>query len=168
MNERCLAALLTLTVIAIVLLMPVPASGQSQAQAAVANTWTPPHIPDGQPDWQGIWNNNISTLLERPEDVADTALFIEKERAAYTDVVYKTLDSSMALADASVSRRRTRRRTGTSDVRVRMSRGKLRHGEPAPRSACAREDGRRSSEKVIAVMCANVSVAPQTSRDSRS
>ena len=82
MNERHLVAVLT--AIAVMLLMLAPVSGQSQAQTAAADTWTPPRTPDGQPDLQGIWNNNTSTPLERPEEFADKPFLTEEERAVYT------------------------------------------------------------------------------------
>jgi hypothetical protein len=35
-----------------------------------AKKWTPPRLPDGHPDLQGIWTNNSYTPLERPQSVA--------------------------------------------------------------------------------------------------
>ncbi len=102
MKGRCLAALLT--VIAIIALAPVPVAGptplissvgvaeafaegaqaQSSAATAPADTSTPPRTPWGDPDLQGIWNNNTSTPLERPEALAGKALLTDEELAAFT------------------------------------------------------------------------------------
>jgi hypothetical protein len=53
-----------------------------------AKKWTPPRLPDGHPDLQGIWTNNSYTPLERPQSVAkefytrEEALELEKKAAA--------------------------------------------------------------------------------------
>ena len=39
-------------------------SGHSHAQA---DDWQVPRTAEGQPDLQGVWANNSSTPLERPE-----------------------------------------------------------------------------------------------------
>jgi hypothetical protein len=60
------------------------------AAAASAQTrkWTPPRLPDGHPDLQGIWTNNSYTPLERPQGVTrefysrEEALALEKKAAA--------------------------------------------------------------------------------------
>jgi hypothetical protein len=50
--------------------------------------WTPPRLPDGHPDLQGIWTNNSYTPLERPQGVTkefynrQEALELEKKAAA--------------------------------------------------------------------------------------
>ena len=60
MNYRCLcfvagiAALVSL------------AQGQN-----VKSNWTAPRTPDGHPDFQGFWENNIATPLQRPEEIAN-------------------------------------------------------------------------------------------------
>ncbi len=102
MKGRYLAALLT--AIAIIALAPVPVAGptplissvgvaeafgegaqaQSSAATAPADTSTPPRTPWGDPDLQGIWNNNTSTPLERPEALAGKALLTDDELAAFT------------------------------------------------------------------------------------
>jgi hypothetical protein len=41
--------------------------------AVAAQRWTPPRMPWGDPDLEGVWtsDNNFSIPLERPADVAD-------------------------------------------------------------------------------------------------
>jgi hypothetical protein len=53
------------------------------ASLAQAQTvWTPPRLPNGQPDLQGTWENNSATPLERPRELADKPLLSEQELAA--------------------------------------------------------------------------------------
>ena len=83
MTGRCLVTLLT--AIALVPLASVPASGERQTAAeATTATSDPPRTTWGDPDLQGVWNNNTSTPLERPEEFADEAFLTDEERAAYT------------------------------------------------------------------------------------
>jgi hypothetical protein len=49
---------------------------------AVQKTWTPPRTPDGHPDFQGGWANNIATPLERPRELAGRPLLTDQEVAA--------------------------------------------------------------------------------------
>lgn len=56
---------------------PVAAQSQTGGQ-----TWSPPRTPDGRPDFQGVWVNNIATPLERPEAFAGRATLTDKEVAA--------------------------------------------------------------------------------------
>src|SRR6516162_5513368 len=71
MNYRCLcfvagiAALVSL------------AQGQN-----VKSNWTAPRTPDGHPDFQGGWANNIATPLERPRELAGRPLLTDEEVAA--------------------------------------------------------------------------------------
>jgi len=50
---------------------------------AVAQKWSPPKTPDGQPDLQGVWTNGTATPLERPAALAGKEFFTEQEAAAY-------------------------------------------------------------------------------------
>ena len=83
MKGRCLAVLFTVTVV--VTLAPVPTAGEgAQGQTAAPDTSTAPRTTWGDPDLQGVWNNNVSTPMERPDEFADRAFLSVEERAAYT------------------------------------------------------------------------------------
>jgi hypothetical protein len=76
MKGRYLTVVLTLIVA--VALLPGALAGQS------SNDWTPPQTPWGDPDLQGIWNNSVSTPLERPSRFGDKQFLSDEELAAYT------------------------------------------------------------------------------------
>jgi hypothetical protein len=71
MRHLCLVVGLTATVLA----------AQTQSQSA-RPTWSPPRTPEGHPDFQGVWVNNIATPLERPEALAGRATLTDQELAA--------------------------------------------------------------------------------------
>src|SRR5262245_10456348 len=58
-----------------------PASVAAQSTAG-RQAWTQPRTPEGRPDFQGVWVNNIATPLERPEALAGRATLTDKEVAA--------------------------------------------------------------------------------------
>ena len=66
----------------------VPASGQASATATQskestsARLWSPPLLPDGHPDFQGVWVNNSATPLERPKALEGRAFLTDEEVAA--------------------------------------------------------------------------------------
>ena len=80
MKYRYLTAVLIL--VAAVALLPGVIAGQSQS--STTNDWTPPRTPWGDPDLQGIWNNTVSTPLERPSRFAGKAVLTDEELADYT------------------------------------------------------------------------------------
>ena len=51
--------------------LPVPAFAQGQYKAA--------RTPDGHPDFQGFWENNIATPLERPKEISDRPTLTDAE-----------------------------------------------------------------------------------------
>lgn len=82
MRIRCLALFGALMATVVVGLSEVPVAGQAPAPAA--NTFKAPRTPWGHPDLQGIWNNTVSTPLERPSRFAGKAFLTDEELAAYT------------------------------------------------------------------------------------
>src|SRR5262249_41927885 len=78
MSDRFLAVMLA--VIAVASLAP-PVSAAAQEQRAAAQTWTPPRMPDGRPDLQGVWTMATFTPLERPKNLAGKELYTEAEEA---------------------------------------------------------------------------------------
>jgi hypothetical protein len=65
-------------------------AGQSKA------TWSVPRMPDGRPDFQGVWANNNMTPLERPKQFGLRPTMTDAEFAA----VKKNLSSMMDGGDA--------------------------------------------------------------------
>src|SRR5450755_3241724 len=51
--------------------LTVPACAQSHFKA--------PRTPDGHPDFQGFWENNIATPLQRPKEIADRPTLTDAE-----------------------------------------------------------------------------------------
>ena len=80
MRNRSFTA--ALAAVAVVMLMPAPTAGQEQAGSGdVAET---PRTAWGTPDLQGVWNNNTSTPLQRPDEFADKDLLTEEELSEFT------------------------------------------------------------------------------------
>ena len=53
----------------------------STATAQSAGTYAAPRTPDGQPDLQGMWNNETLTPFERPMSMGNKAFLTEEEAA---------------------------------------------------------------------------------------
>ena len=62
-------------------------SGQSARRSASAeatadtSAWSVPRMPDGRPDFQGVWANNGMTPLERPKQFGLRATMTDAELA---------------------------------------------------------------------------------------
>ena len=73
----------------ILLAMPLAASAQSDYEV--------PRTIDGHPDFQGVWENNTLTPVERPEAYADREFFTDEEIAFLQQ---RALDVNASGADA--------------------------------------------------------------------
>ena len=71
----------------VALLGPVLIAAAGAALAQDAGDYTPPRLPDGQPDLQGFWTNATYTPLERPEGVT-SAVYTEEELAARLNAAF--------------------------------------------------------------------------------
>jgi hypothetical protein len=56
-------------------------SAQSHANAPAAGGWTLERLPDGHPDFQGVWANNTVTPLQRPKQWEGKARLTDAEIA---------------------------------------------------------------------------------------
>ena len=65
MTHRVLGSIIV--ALAAISMMPVPAAGQSPA----TRRWTPPRLPDGQPDVQGHWISDAAGAAHSVEDGRD-------------------------------------------------------------------------------------------------
>ena len=80
MSHRRVALLAALVVaVAVVWLAPVSVAGQTATKAPAGSTYTVPQTPWGHPDLQGVWNNAVSTPLERPTALAGKATWTDEE-----------------------------------------------------------------------------------------
>ena len=55
----------------------------AQEAAVFDPAYSPPRLPSGKPDLQGLWSNALVTPLERPADLADRAFLTEEEAREY-------------------------------------------------------------------------------------
>src|SRR5580658_8929549 len=89
MGHHLLASTAAALTASVMLCAQTPASGQTAPAATKAvNTtaptnkaWTPPRMPDGHPDLQGIWTNSTETPLERPEGLGAREFYTDAELA---------------------------------------------------------------------------------------
>jgi len=82
MSRRCLASTAALpAMIAVLLILEAPVAGQapSPSSKAPGKAWTPPRIPDGHPDLQGVWGNATLTPLERPKALGTKEFYTDEE-----------------------------------------------------------------------------------------
>ena len=77
MQDRCLAAARAAAVLALVSFASGPAAGQTPSSTL--------RTPWGHPDLQGVWNNNTSTPLERPDELAGKQVWTDEEQAEFTE-----------------------------------------------------------------------------------
>ena len=81
MTCRRLASVVGLAAaVAVVWLLPTSVAGQVAATTAAAgSTYAVPRTAWGHPDLQGVWNNGVSTPLERPTALAGKATWTDEE-----------------------------------------------------------------------------------------
>src|SRR5689334_2639933 len=86
MSHRFLTGAMT-AVIGLVLLAPAQVAAQAPPstakKGATAKPWKPPRTPDGQPDFQGVWDMATLTALERPAEFAGKQFLTEQEAAEF-------------------------------------------------------------------------------------
>lgn len=85
MTHRRLASTAALAVtVAVMWLAAVSVAGQAPTTAPAGSTYTAPRTPWGHPDLQGVWNNGVSTPLDRPLGLGGKATWTDEELADYT------------------------------------------------------------------------------------
>lgn len=76
-----------LSVLAAAAVLPVGSQAQTLARnpsaAKTPAQWKLQHLPDGQPDLQGIWTNATITPMERPAEFANKPFLTEQEASEY-------------------------------------------------------------------------------------
>jgi len=74
----------------------IPASLAGQTTKA-KKPWSLPRTPDGQPDFQGIWDFRTATPLERPREFAGREFFTSEEAAAFEKQSADRLEETLAV-----------------------------------------------------------------------
>jgi hypothetical protein len=82
MTSRRFCLLMSLAAVAFLAQGPLGPYSLAAQSPAVKQTWTLPRTPEGHPDFQGVWVNNIATPLERPEALAGRATLTDQELTA--------------------------------------------------------------------------------------
>jgi hypothetical protein len=84
-------------VIGLALLAPKQAASQipssTAKKAAAGKPWKPSRTPDGQPDFQGVWDMATLTALERPAEFAGKEFLTEQEAAEFEKRTLEQLDT---------------------------------------------------------------------------
>jgi hypothetical protein len=119
MDYRFLACVSTLAVA-----LAVPLAGQPVATKtlgeAKSTPWKLAHLPDGQPDLQGIWTNITITPMERPAEFAEKPFLTEQETAEYEKRFIERRDAT-AQVDVNGPFRQTWWDSGTKVVKTRRT-----------------------------------------------
>ena len=74
------------------------------AQGQPADSWELPRTPDGRPDLQGVWLNNVATPLERLPELADRSHLTREEvatLAARADRIFQNGRSAFATPESA-------------------------------------------------------------------
>ena len=86
-------------VLATVVLAPASVAAQP-ATTKAKKPWTPPHMPDGHPDFQGIWDFRTATPLERPREFAGKEFFTSQEAAEFEQRSAERIRETLAVHPA--------------------------------------------------------------------
>ena len=89
---------ISLLVLAFVAWLAPPAFGQG------ADSWELPRTPEGRPDLQGVWLNNVATPLERLPELADRSHLTREEvatLAARADRIFQNGRSAFATPESA-------------------------------------------------------------------
>ena len=65
--------------------------------APAAKAWSVPHLPDGEPDLEGVWNYGTATPLERPAQWAGKTVITAEEAAAWEKQNMERRDGNTAV-----------------------------------------------------------------------
>ena len=103
-------------------------------------SWPVPRMPDGRPDFQGVWANNGMTPLERPKQFGLRATMTDAELAEIKQRATKMMDGGDAFLPTSSSPPRSTAKRSSAPLIPRLA-TTTRHGYPivygttAPRSS---------------------------------
>ncbi len=147
------------------------------AAALAQGQYKAPRMPDGHPDFQGFWENNIATPLQRPHEIADRPtltnaevekmrqkakeMFTGKDDAVFFDGFYPAvLDNVLGLKSGFKSADGETGDYGSewNDTRVWENRTSLIYDPPdgrepalTPQAMAARAEARQSAQRFASV-----------------